>query len=144
MMMLTEDTAKQLGVRDAFDPSQSILGGSRYLRDLYDRLHYLPLPDRIWFALAAYNVGISHLEDARILTQRQGKDPNKWNDVKEQLPLLEQPRWYNRTRFGFARGSEPVLFVNRVRTYYDVLVKLDEEERAKNRTEALKLKIPSI
>jgi membrane-bound lytic murein transglycosylase F len=144
MMMLTEDAAKHVGVTDVFDPAQSILGGSRYLRDLYDRLTYIPPPDRTWFALAAYNVGFSHLEDARILTQRQGKDPSKWSDVKEHLPLLEQPRWYQRTRFGFARGSEPVVFVNRVRTYYDVLVKLDEDERARNRTEVLKLKMPSI
>jgi membrane-bound lytic murein transglycosylase F len=144
MMMLTEDTAKQLGVTNLLDPAQSVLGGARYLRDLYDRLGYIPAPDRTWFALAAYNVGISHLEDARILTQRQGGDPNKWNDVAARLPLLEQPRWYHRARYGFARGTEPVLFVNRVRTYYDVLVKLDEEQRAKSRTEALKLKIPAI
>lgn len=144
MMMLTEDTAKQLGVTNLLDPEQSILGGARYMRDLYDRLDYIPPPDRTWFALAAYNVGISHLEDARILTQRHGGDPNKWNDVAARLPLLEQPRWYNRARFGFARGSEPVLFVNRVRIYYDVLVKLDEERRANSRSDALKLKIPAI
>jgi membrane-bound lytic murein transglycosylase F len=144
MMMLTDETARQVGVTDANDPEQSIHGGARYLRDLYDRLTYIPLPDRLWFALASYNVGLSHLEDARILTQRQGKDPNKWNDVKEFLPWLEQPKWYNRTRYGFARGTEPVIFVNRVRTYYDILVRLDDDERAKLKTDALKLKIPSI
>lgn len=144
MMMLTDETARQVGVKDAYDPEQSIGGGARYLRSLHDRLTYIPLPDRVWFALASYNVGLSHLEDARILTQRQGKDPKKWNDVKEFLPLLEQPRWYNRTRYGFARGSEPVIFVNRVRTYYDILVRIDEEERANVNTDALKLKIPSI
>jgi len=144
MMMLTEDTAREVGVLDPFNAEQSILGGARYLRDLYERLDHIPLPDRVWFALAAYNIGFSHLEDARILTQRQGKDPRRWNDVKEHLPLLEQPAWYNRTRFGFARGSEAVQLVNRVRTYYDVLVKIDEEERAKDRTDALKLKMPAI
>ena len=144
MMMLTEDAAEQVGVTDLLNAEQSILGGARYVRGLSERLDYIPLPDRTWFALAAYNVGLSHLEDARILTQRQGKDPNKWNDVKEHLPLLEQPRWYDQTRFGFARGTEPVLFVNSVRTYYDVLVKLDDGQRAKSRTEALKLKIPAI
>jgi membrane-bound lytic murein transglycosylase F len=144
MMMLTEDTAQQVGVTELLDAEQSIVGGARYLRDLYERMNYIALPDRTWFALAAYNVGFSHLEDARILTQRQGKDPSKWSDVKDVLPLLEQPRWYNRTRYGFARGSEPVLFVARVRTYYDILVKLDEQERSKLKTDALKLKIPSI
>jgi membrane-bound lytic murein transglycosylase F len=144
LIMLTDETAQQVGVTESLDPEQSILGGARYLRDLYDRVNYIPLPDRLWFALAGYNVGLSHLEDARILTQRQGKDPFKWNDVKEVLPLLEQPRWYNRTRYGFARGSEPVIFVNRVRTYYDILVKLDDEDRSKLKSDALKLKIPSI
>lgn len=144
MMMLTEDTAQQVGVTELLDADQNILGGARYLRSLYDRLSHIPLPDRIWFALAAYNVGLGHLEDARILTQHHGKNPSKWTDVKEILPLLEQPRWYNRTRYGFARGAEPVVFVTRVRTYYDVLVKLDDQERSKLKTDALKLKIPSI
>ncbi len=144
MMMLTEDTAKQVGVTDLSDAEQSVVGGARYLRDLYGRLEYIPMPDRAWFALAAYNVGVSHLEDARILTQRHGKDPNKWSDVSFYLPLLEQPNWYNRARYGFARGSEPVLFVNRIRTYYDVLVKLDDEQRTRVKNDALKLKIPAI
>jgi len=144
MMMLTEDAAYEVGVEDLLDAQQSTLGGARYLRDLYDRLEYIPASDRTWFALAAYNVGVSHLEDARILTERQGKDPNKWSDVAAILPLLEQPRWYNRARYGFARGSEPVLFVNRIRAYYEVLVKLDEEQRGRARTDALKLKLPAI
>jgi len=144
MMMLTEDTARQVGVTDLFDPEQSVFGGARYLRDLYDRLGYIPAPDRTWFALAAYNVGVSHLEDARILAQRHGKDPNQWSSVSTYLPLLEQPNWYNRVRYGFARGSEPVLFVNRIRAYYDVLVKLDDEQRSHAKTDALKLKIPAI
>jgi membrane-bound lytic murein transglycosylase F len=144
MMMLTDDTAKQVGVKDTFDAEQSVLGGARYLRDLYDRMEYIPVPERVWFALAAYNVGVSHLEDARILTQRHGKDPNKWSVVATYLPLLEQPNWYNRVRYGFARGTEPVIFVNRIRTYYDVLVKLDEEQRMRAKSDALKLKLPAI
>lgn len=144
IMMLTDDTAKEVGVTDSFDAEQSILGGARYVRGLYDRLDYIPAPERIWFALASYNVGVSHVEDARLLTQRHGGDPGKWSHVSKYLPLLEEPQWYNLTRYGFARGTEPVIFVNRIRAYYDVLVKLDEEQRSKARTDALKLKIPSI
>jgi membrane-bound lytic murein transglycosylase F len=95
-------------------------------------------------ALAAYNIGLAHLEDARILTQRQGGDPDKWLDVQARLPLLEEPKWYEQTRHGYARGLEAVRFVNRVRVYYDVLVRLDEEEKARARNEALKLKAPAI
>ncbi len=145
IMMLTKETAKQMGVKDRVDPEQSIDGGARYLRLIMDRMpKTITGPDRLWMALASYNVGYNHLEDARILTQKQGGDPNKWNDVKERLPLLAEKKWYSQTKYGFARGREPVAFVNRVRTYYDVLVKIDEEEKARNTSEALKLKAPAI
>jgi membrane-bound lytic murein transglycosylase F len=100
--------------------------------------------DRLWMALAAYNVGLYHLEDARIITEIRGGDPNRWNDVKESLPLLAQARWAARVKYGFARGREPVIFVNRVRSYYDVLVRLDDEQRTRSGTEALKIKVPAI
>lgn len=143
-MMLTKDTADELGV-DRLDPASSIDGGARYLRHLIDRLpERIPEPDRLWLALAAYNVGFHHVEDARILTQQQGGDPNKWNEIKERLPLLSQPKYYSKAKYGFCRGIEPVRFVNRVRTYYDVLAKLDEEEKSQNITHALKLKAPAL
>lgn len=143
-MMLTKETADELGV-NRLDPASSIDGGARYLRQLIDRIpERIEEPDRLWFALAAYNVGMGHLEDARILTQRQGGDPDKWNDVKERLPLLSEPKYYATAKHGFCRGIEPVRFVNRVRTYYDVLAKLTEEEKLKNMTHALKLKAPAL
>lgn len=145
IMMLTEDTANDLGVADRLNAEQSIDGGARYLRQMLDRLpKEIEMPDRLWFALAAYNIGLSHVEDARILTQRNRKDPNRWNDVKEHLPLLAQARWYRQTRYGYARGLEPVRFVNRVRTYHDVLVKLDQDERERSLSDALKLKAPAL
>lgn len=143
-MMLTKETADELGV-NRLDPAASIEGGARYLRHLIDRMpERIQDPDRRWFALAAYNVGINHVEDARILTQKQGADPDKWNDVKERLPLLSQPRYYSKAKFGFCRGIEPVRYVNRIRTYFDVLAKLDEDEKAQNLTHALKLKAPAL
>jgi membrane-bound lytic murein transglycosylase F len=145
LMMLTEETAQQLDVADRLDPESSISGGARYIRQMIDRIPPgVTGPDRVWMALAAYNIGIHHLEDARIITQSQGGDPDKWNDVKERLPLLAQRAWYSTARFGYARGQEPVRFVNRVRTYYDVLVRTDEEERSKKRSEALKMRVPAI
>ncbi|MFQ6021188.1 MAG: membrane-bound lytic murein transglycosylase MltF [Acidiferrobacterales bacterium] len=145
IMMLTRRTAKQLGIADRVDPSQSIEGGSRYIRSLIDRMpKRIAGPDRLWMALAAYNVGIHHLEDARIITQKRGRDPNKWNDVKDALPLLSKPAWYKKTKHGYARGVEPVRFVSRVRTYYDVLVKIDEEQNPPRDTEVLKIQAPAI
>jgi membrane-bound lytic murein transglycosylase F len=144
-MMLAGTTAQELGVTDRHDAESSIEGGARYLRDLLDRLpERIGNPDRLWLALAAYNVGFYHLEDARILTQKLGGNPDKWNDVKERLPLLADPKWHEQTKYGYARGTEPVLFVNRVRVYYDVLAKLDDENKSKRTVPALKLRAPAI
>jgi membrane-bound lytic murein transglycosylase F len=145
LMMLTEETAEQMGVADRLDADQSVRGGARYFRQMLDRLPPgVTGPDRVWMALAAYNVGFYHLEDARALTRQQGGDPNKWHDVKERMPLLASIKWARRTKFGLARGDEAVMFVNRVRTYHDVLAKLDEEERARGRSEVLDLRVPAI
>jgi membrane-bound lytic murein transglycosylase F len=78
-------------------------------------------------ALAAYNIGYGHLDDARILTQEQGDNPNKWMDVKKHLPLLSQKKWYKKTKYGYARGHEPVLYVENIRNYYDLLTWLTED-----------------
>ncbi|MFP5506647.1 MAG: membrane-bound lytic murein transglycosylase MltF [Gammaproteobacteria bacterium] len=123
LMMLTRNTMRFLGLDDRTDPEQSILGGARYIRMLKDKLpERITDPDRTWLALAAYNVGYGHLEDARILTQKRGGDPDKWMDVKEALPLLAQKKWYTQTRYGYARGHEPVRYVENIRSYYDILV----------------------
>ena len=122
MMMLTEETARALGVTDRLDPRQSIFGGARYLVRMRNQLPSRILePDRTWMALAAYNVGIGHLEDARILTQMHGKNPDLWDDVREHLPLLTQQKWYTRVKRGYARGWEPVRFVDNIRSYADIL-----------------------
>ncbi len=126
VMMLTRRTASQLGVEDRRDPAQSIDGGARYLRSLMDRLpERIPEPDRTWLALAAYNIGFGHLEDARVLTQRLGGNPDRWVDVREHLPLLTQEQWYRQTRFGYARGHEPVQFVENIRTFHEILIWMD-------------------
>jgi membrane-bound lytic murein transglycosylase F len=123
VMMLTEDTAARVGIGDRLDPRSSILGGARYLVEVRSKIpDRIPEPDRTWLALAAYNVGFGHLEDARILTQRLGGDPDSWNAVRGRLPLLAQERWYTQTRHGYARGWEPVRFVDNIRNYRDVLV----------------------
>ena len=130
MMMLTLRTAKQLGIKNRLDAEQSIYGGAKYFRKVKSRVPDRILePDRTWFALAGYNVGWGHVEDARKITQSQGADPDKWSDVKERLPLLQKKKWYKKTKHGYARGAEPVRYVTNIRRYYDVLVWLDEEQQ---------------
>lgn len=123
IMMLTLDTMRQLGLDNRLDPEQSIMGGARYIRQIKDRLpERIEEPDRTWLALAAYNVGMGHLEDARVLTERSGGNPDKWVSVKKYLPLLSEKKWYEQTRYGYARGHEPVQYVENIRGYYDILV----------------------
>ncbi|XKG39586.1 membrane-bound lytic murein transglycosylase MltF [Marinobacter sp.] len=123
LMMLTRTTASHIGIDDRLDPEKSIKGGARYFKMVHAKIpERIPEPDRTWFALASYNVGFGHLEDARILTESAGKNPDRWMDVKEFLPLLAQKEWYSKTRYGYARGHEPVVYVQNIRRYYDVLV----------------------
>ncbi|MFI8747223.1 membrane-bound lytic murein transglycosylase MltF [Pseudomonas sp. NPDC077186] len=122
LMMLTQRTAQSVGVSNRLDPKQSIDGGARYFVQVYEQLpEGIEEPDRTWFALAAYNVGGGHLEDARKLTEAEGLNPNKWADVQKILPRLAQKQWYSKTRYGYARGGEPVHFVRNIRRYYDIL-----------------------
>lgn len=127
IMMLTNNTARLVGIQDRTDPDQSIQGGAKYFRYMLDKIPApIAEPDRTWMALAAYNVGYGHLEDARIITQKLGKDPDKWVDVRESLPLLSKKKWYKKTRYGYARGREPVAYVSHIRNYYELLVWQDE------------------
>ncbi|HEY7883654.1 MAG TPA: membrane-bound lytic murein transglycosylase MltF, partial [Cellvibrionaceae bacterium] len=130
LMMLTQITAAEMGVSNRLNPEQSINGGARYLRGLYDRLpERITEPERTWFALAAYNVGMGHLEDARILTQRHGGNPDSWDDVAEHLPLLAKRQYYRDTRYGYARGWEPVEYVRNIRQFLDIIVWHDQQEQ---------------
>ena len=126
IMMLTADTARALGV-DRLDPYQSIMGGARYMRRMIEMIpERIAEPDRTWLGLAAYNVGIAHLEDARILTARLKKNPDSWADVKTVLPLLDEPEYFNTLKYGYARGGEPVIFVESLRTYFDILARFEK------------------
>ena len=127
LMMLTRKTSKELGIKNRLDPENSIKGGAMYFAQILDRIPAeITEPDRTWFALASYNVGFYHVEDARIITRQRGLDPNKWIDVKTSLPLLAQRKWYKDTKYGYARGWEPVRYVENIRSYYDILRRDDE------------------
>jgi membrane-bound lytic murein transglycosylase F len=127
MMMLTEETAKRMRVADRLDARQSIVAGARYLADLKRTLpQRIREPDRTWLALAAFNIGVGHLEDARVLAARRGLNPDAWSDLKKTLPLLAQPDTAEQTKYGVARGGQAVVFVETVRAYYDVLLRLEE------------------
>lgn len=127
LMMLTLAAAREMGIKDRKDPEQSIMAGAGYLASLYDRMpERINDPDRLWFALAAYNIGLGHLEDARVITQKLGKNPDLWSDVRQSLPLLSKQKWYSETRYGYARGTEPVRYVQNIRRYLSIIFHHDE------------------
>jgi membrane-bound lytic murein transglycosylase F len=127
LMMLTEDTADLMGVSDRLDATQNIPAGSRYLLNMKDTIpDRIPEPDRTWIALAAYNSGYGHVEDARVLAQRQNLNPDAWADLKKVLPLLAKAEYNGTLKHGYARGGETVIFVENIRTYFDILARYEQ------------------
>ena len=122
VMMLMPVTAKKMGVSNVFSPDENILGGARYLAYMKQRIpKRITDPDRTWLAIAAYNIGIGHLEDARIITQMRKKNPDRWPDVRANLPRLSDPHWHSRVKRGYANGNETVQFVERVSQFAAIL-----------------------
>jgi membrane-bound lytic murein transglycosylase F len=122
VMMLMPQTAKKMGVSNVFSPDENILAGARYLAYMKERIPpRIRDPDRTWMAMAAYNIGIGHLEDARIITQMRKKNPDRWSDVRANLTRLSDPHWHSRVKRGYANGSETVQFVERVTQFAAIL-----------------------
>ncbi len=131
IMMLTQATADYLDIEDRMDPASSIFGGARFFARQIERIpDSVDEPDRTWMALAAYNVGFNHIKDARQIVEWQGGDPDTWLDLSQALPLLAKQRWYSRVPYGYARGWEPVLYVNNIRNYFNIIKWLTENEVA--------------
>ena len=129
LMMLTEETADRLKVKNRLDPRESALGGARYLALLKEALpNRIAEPDRTFLALAAYNLGLGHLEDARVLASRANLSPDKWQDVRQVIGKLTDPESFQTLKHGFARGYEALQFVDNVRNYYDILVRMEPRE----------------
>ncbi len=127
LMMLTEDTADRMKVKNRLDPRDSVVGGAKYIALLRDTVPArIAEPDRTWLALAAYNQGYGHLEDARILTAKMGLNADSWLDVRKAYPKLREPEFYDVSKHGFCRGDEAVQFVENVRNYTDMLIRLEK------------------
>jgi membrane-bound lytic murein transglycosylase F len=126
MMMLTEDTADALRVRNRLDAPESIRAGARYLAQLVEQVpDSAKLPDRLWLALSAYNLGMGHLRGARAIALKMKRDPDVWYEMKQVLPQLARPEIYARLKSGAARGGEAVIMVENIRSYYDVLSRFE-------------------
>jgi membrane-bound lytic murein transglycosylase F len=139
MMMLTNDTAKLLGVKNRLSAKQSIYGGAKYIDMLRKEFPKNLEGKNLWaFTLAAYNVGLGHIHDAQSLTMQLNKNPYSWNDLKTVLPLLSEKKYYKNLKYGYARGNEPVHYVDAIQHYYDILVKHELEKVAQENSNGAK------
>jgi membrane-bound lytic murein transglycosylase F len=126
LMMLTEATSDQMGVMNRLDPKESIPAGAKYLNLMINTLpERIPEPDRTYMALAAYNIGYAHVEDARVLAQRLGLNPDSWVDVKKALVKLNNPEHYANAKYGYCRCAQPVIYVESIRSYYNILSRFE-------------------
>jgi len=131
LMMLTSDTADHLGVNDRLNPKENIPAGASYLLTLKEALpERITEPDKTWIALAAYNTGMGHLEDARVLAQQNKLNPDSWADLKKALPLLSKTAYYTSLKHGYARGGEAVIFVENIRNYYNIMMKFEPAHKS--------------
>lgn len=139
MMMLTKATADRMKITDRTDAEQSIKAGSEYLHWLIEQLpESIGQEDRIWFALAGYNMGLGHLLDARRLTKTLGGDPDNWLDVKKNLPLLSEKKYYSQLKYGYARGYEALQYVENIRRYMNSIVNYYRLQENQNNAEPAK------
>ena len=124
LMMHTRATAREVGVKNRTNPEQSVTGGAAYLRKLVDRQpEHMEQEHKVWFSLAAYNAGYGHISDARKISKSKGRNPLNWHQVKNDIELLQQPRWYKDTRFGYSLSANQALtYVENIRGYYDLLL----------------------
>ena len=131
LMMLTEATADQMGVTDRLDPKQSIPAGAKYISQMIETVpDRIPEPDRTYMALAAYNIGYAHVEDARVLAQRLKMNPDSWADVKKTLVMLNDQKYYSSAKFGYCSGGAPVIFVESIRSYHSILTRFEPSYNA--------------
>ena len=130
LMMLTQQTAKEMGVSIRTDPIQSIIGGSSYYQKIFNRLpDSIPSRDKVWMSLAAYNIGFGHLMDARALTKKQNRNVDNWEEVKKSLRLLTKKEYYKDTKFGYVKGGEAVQYADKVSLYYRTLALWEREKK---------------
>ncbi|MCX7553493.1 membrane-bound lytic murein transglycosylase MltF [Marinicella sp. S1101] len=139
LMMLTASAAKDMNIEDRTDPRQSLAGGVKYFRHMKRKMpERIAEPHRTFFALAAYNVGFGHLEDARILTQRAGMDPDNWFEVESFLPKLNNPSIAHELRYGNADGATAVIYVNNIMTYQQLMNwKINKEQKSEYTTNGI-------
>ncbi len=128
LLQVMPRTASEFGIKNLHDPDTGLHAGVQYLNWLLQRFEpELPIGERTWFALAAYNAGIGHVRDARRLARQKGWDANRWFDnVEKAMLLLAKKKYSKKAKHGYVRGHEPVNYVRQIRDRYLAYVELQE------------------
>ncbi len=123
LMQIMPATARELGVSNPYNAEASLRGGTKYLDQLYHRFDYIQdSVQRIKFAMASYNCGFGHVQDAMELAVYKGYSKNLWDDnVEEMILKLSNPKHYNHpaVKYGYVRGLEPYLYVDYIFKRYE-------------------------
>jgi membrane-bound lytic murein transglycosylase F len=130
LLQVMPRTARELGYSNLSDPETGLRAGIDYLAWVRNRFEpELPYEERLYFTLAAYNVGYGHVRDARAIAADRGLDPNVWfGNVEQAMLLKQQPEVHKNTRFGYCRGSEPVAYVRAIRDRYRAYLQVSERQ----------------
>jgi len=122
LMQIMPATAKELGVKDVTDPVDNVRGGTKYLKQIWNRWeHIQDSSDRMKFTLASYNCGFYHVKDAQCLAKKYKHKPKQWDGhVEKYLLKLSYPEFYNEkvVKYGYVRGKEPVKYVKQISERY--------------------------
>jgi membrane-bound lytic murein transglycosylase F len=128
LMQLMPRTARSLGFKNVDAPADGIQAGIKYMDWLGDRFSKeLPVSERLWFSLAAYNAGIGHVHDARRLAGQIGLDPDRWfENTESAMLLLAQKKYSSKARYGFVNGREPVNYVRDIKQRFEAYTELGD------------------
>ena len=119
LMMLTQKTAKEVGITKRTDPKQSVMGGSIYFQSLLERLpESIPRQDKLWMTIAAYNLGFSYLKEARKKTLNANGNANSWTEICNTLILMAREEDDPSMTI---RINEAVEYVQNIQLYYRTL-----------------------
>lgn len=112
-------TARQLGIKKLKNPRQAAMGAAAYLARL--EAHFAGVMDadeRMRMTVAAFNCGVGHVTDARLLATQRSLDANRWGSIATALRLLSRGEHAAKARHGYVRGGEVATYVEQVWNRY--------------------------
>ena len=124
LMQIMPRTARELGVKNVYNPENNIQAGTKYLKKIWSMWENIPDSiQRIKLTLASYNCGYYHVKDAQFLAKKYNKNYLKWdNGIDEFILKLSKPNYYNQkgVKYGYVRGREPYNYIKNIFVRYEI------------------------